>query len=210
MILRSVIATFILMWVCAYSAIAQQSSEEVYNAVKKKYGGASSLQCSFSSVLGGQQPITGTVKAKKGNKYVLNLGSRIITCNGETVWNYTKTTNTVVVSNYEDKGQISIEKVFFTFLNAYTTAATFSERTSKGEKYITLRLLPPSQDKEINGVKTISLGLSPKSLVMQRISLTDPTGTQLWKISSLKIDTKLPDSTFEFTPPKDAQVVDMR
>ena len=190
--------------------IAQQSSEEVYAAVKKKYGGASSLQCSFSSVLGGQPSIIGTVKAKKGNKFVLDLGSRIIACNGETVWNFTKTTNTVVVSNYVDKGQISIEKVFFTLLSAYTSATTFAERTSKGEKYITLRLLPPSPDKIINGVRSISLELSPKLLAIQRISLIDPSGTQLWKVSSLKTESKLSDSIFEFTPPKDAQVVDMR
>ncbi len=192
------------------STTAQQSSEEVYGAVKKKYGSASSLQCTFSSVLGTPPAITGTVKAKKGNKFVVDLGSRIITCNGETIWNFTKTTNSVVISKYEDKGQISIEKVFFTFLNAYTSAATFSEQTSKGEKYTTLRLLPSSPDKLISGVKSLSLALSPKSLVIQRISVTDPSGTQLWKISSLKTDQKFSDSVFEFTPPNNAQVVDMR
>lgn len=204
------ISSLVMGMLFSFTLSAQQKTEEVYNAVKKKYGSASSLQCNFSSVLGTQTPITGTVKAKKGNKFMLDLGSRIIVCNGETVWNYTKTTNTVVVSNYEDKGQISIEKVFFTYLNAYTSAATFSEQTSKGEKYTTLRLLPPTPEKVINGVKSISIALNPKTLAMQRISLTDPSGTQLWKISSLKTDTKLADSVFEFTPPKDVQVVDMR
>ncbi|MBS1536284.1 MAG: outer membrane lipoprotein carrier protein LolA [Bacteroidetes bacterium] len=193
-----------------HDASAHKSSEEVYNSIKKKYGSASSLQCTFSSAVGSQNSITGTVKAKKGNKYILNFGSRIIVCNGETIWNFTKISNSVVVSNYEDKGQISIEKVFFTFLNAYTSATVLSEQSSKGDKFITLRLLPESPDKIISGVRSISLSLSPKSLALQRISITDASSTQVWKISSLKTDITLSDSTFEFTAPKDAQVVDMR
>ncbi|MBI3259104.1 MAG: outer membrane lipoprotein carrier protein LolA [Ignavibacteriae bacterium] len=210
-LLKDILISSVVMGMLFHSTlIAQQKTGEVYSSVKKKYGSASSLQCNFSSVLGTQTPITGTVKAKKGNKFVLDLGSRVIVCNGETVWNYTKTTNTVVVSNYEDKGQISIEKVFFTYLNAYTSATTFAERTSKGEKYTTLRLLPPSPDKIINGVQSISIALNPKTFAIQRISLTDPSGNQMWKLSSLKTDSKLADSVFEFNPPKEVQVVDMR
>ena len=202
-----IIAAIILV---RHDASAQKSSEEVYNSIKKKYGSATSLQCAFSSDVGSQKSITGTVKAKKGNKYILNFGRRIIVCNGETIWNFTKISNSVVVSNYEDKGQISIEKVFFTFLNAYTSATVLSEQSSKGDKFITLRLLPESPDKIISGVRSISLALSPKSFAIQRISITDASSTQIWKISSLKSDVKLSDSTFEFTTPKDAQVVDMR
>ena len=151
----------------------------------------------------------GIVKAKKGNKFVLDLGERILVSNGVTVWNYSKSANSVVISNFEDKGQVSIEKVFFTFLQSYKASASFSEQTSTGQKLTTLRLVPPTPEDMISGVKSIELGLSPKTLDVLRITITDAS-TQKWNVSSLKINVKFPDSTFNFTPPKGVKSVDMR
>jgi len=150
------------------------------------------------------------VKAKKGNKFILDLGDRVLVSNGAVVWNYSKGANSVVISNFEDKGQISIEKVFFTFLKSYKPSAVLSEQTSKGPKLTTLRLLPPSSEGTINGVKSIELGLSPKTLEVLRISITDANSIQRWNVSSMKIDVKMPDSTFQFTPPQNAKTIDMR
>lgn len=191
-------------------AISQQTAEALYAAVVKKYGAMTSLRLNFSSMTGVQPAISGTVKAKRGNKYVLDMGDRVLMSNGVAVWNYAKGPNSVVISNFEDKGQISIEKVFFTFLKSYKASAVLAEQTSKGQKMTTLRLVPPTTEGMINGVKSIELGLSPKTLDVIRITITDANSTQRWEVSSMKIDVKLPDSTFQFTSPKGVKTVDMR
>ena len=55
---------------------------------------------------GVQPAISGTVKAKRGNKYVLDMGDRVPMSNGVAVWNYAKGPNSVVISNFfEDKAR---------------------------------------------------------------------------------------------------------
>jgi len=200
------------MLVCVAQTIAvgQQAADDLYRAVVKKYGAITALRLNFTSTNGAMPKVAGSVKAKKGNKFVLDLGDRVLVSNGAAVWNYSKAQNSVVVSNFEDKGQISIEKVFFTFLKSYKASAVLSEQTSKGQKLTTLRLIPPTSESMINGVKSLELGLSPKTLEVLRISITDANSTQKWEVSSMKIDGKMPDSTFVFSPPNGAKVVDMR
>ncbi|MBK9248904.1 MAG: outer membrane lipoprotein carrier protein LolA [Ignavibacteria bacterium] len=199
----------ILIGMVPSRGVCQQSAEQIYSAVVKKYGSMTSLKVNFISNPGSPMKGGGIVKAKKGNKFVLDLGERILVSNGVTVWNYSKSANSVVISNFEDKGQISIEKVFFTFLQSYKASASFSEQTSTGQKLTTLRLIPPTPEDMISGVKSIELGLSPKTLDVLRITITDAS-TQKWNVSSLKINVKFPDSTFNFTPPKGVKSVDMR
>ncbi len=199
-----------LVCVAQSSASSQQTADALYAAVVKKYGAMTSLRLNFTSINSTQPMMAGSVKAKKGNKFVLDLGDRVLVSNGIAVWNYSKGANSVVISNFEDKGQISIEKVFFTFLKSYKPSAVLSEQTSKGQKLTTLRLMPPSSEGTINGVKSIELGLSPKTLEVLRISITDANTTQRWNVSSMKIDVKMPDSTFQFSPPQNAKTIDMR
>ena len=199
-----------LMCVAHYSAFSQQTAEQLYAAVVKKYGSMTTLRLKFIASNGAVPTTAGSIKAKKGNKFVLDLGDRVLVSDGATIWNYSKPSNSVVMSNFEDKGQISIEKVFFTFLKSYKASAVLSEQTSKGQKLTTLRLMPPNGEGMINGVKSIELGLSPKTLEVLRISITEATSTQRWDVSSMKVDVKMPDSTFQFTPPKGAKSVDMR
>lgn len=200
----------ILFCVVPNIVFGQQTAEKLYGIIIKKYGSLSSLRMNFTSVNGAVIKATGSLKAKKGNKFVLDLGDRVLVSDGLTIWNYSKSSNSVVMSNFEDKGQISIEKVFFTFLKSYKASAVLSEQTSKGQKLTTLRLIPPDGEGMINGVKSIELGLSPKTLEVLRISITDAASTQRWDVSSMKINGNIPDSTFQFTPPKGVKSVDMR
>ncbi len=206
----TVVLCAMLLCVAQTIVLGQQSTENLYAAIIKKYGTITTLRLNFTSTNGALSAVAGSVKAKKGNKFILDLGDRVLVSNGAVVWNYSKGANSVVISNFEDKGQISIEKVFFTFLKSYKPSAVLSELTSKGPKLTTLRLLPPSSEGTINGVKSIELGLSPKTLEVLRISITDANSIQRWNVSSMKIDVKMPDSTFQFTPPQNAKTIDMR
>ncbi len=190
-------------------AYSQNDKKTEYNKLVEKYSGMKSLSTKF--ILDGNYRITGSIRAKKGNKYILDIGNRVVVSNGKTIWNYSKRSNNVIISNFDEKNMnFSIEQFFFSYLLAYIPTELKREATSKGAYNYVLKVEPEGQEKMLLGVNYIEIKYDPKNYEIKALNIAEGNQIQYWRLEDLKINPILNDALFEFNPPADAEIIDMR
>lgn len=191
---------------------SQVDNSSVFDNVLKKYSGVKSVAFSFSSK---EQPgYKGKIKAKLGNMYIIQSGSRDVYCNGKTIWNYTKNDNKVVVSSYEDAAgdELSLEKVFFNFLQQYKAVSVSKNLSSKGPPAYEIVLEPKNKAAKVSSVnlsKVIIL-VDRKNFSLLSITVNDNGALQTWNLTKIKLNVDTGDEVFTFKVPDGASVVDLR
>ncbi len=194
------------------AALSQDGITEVFNKVLKKYSGVKSVTFSFQSV---EKPdYKGMIKAKLGNKYIIETGSRTITCNGKTIWNYTPGNKKVVVSSYEEASsdELSIEKVFFNFLDGYKAVSVTKATSSVGPAAYTIVLQPKAKPTIISTINLtkVTIKVSRNDYTLLSLSVDDNGTVQTWTVRNIKLNNKLDNGIFNFTAPTGTSVVDLR
>jgi outer membrane lipoprotein-sorting protein len=192
------------------NAQAELSKESIYEQLKNTYKGMESI--SFNYSFSNNPNIYGSIKAKKGNKYIISMADRDIYCNGETIWNVSKYDKKAIISSYEEDYEeaLSIENIFFYFLDKYKPSKLAKENTSKGSSHYVLSLTPKGQDSEYQGIKAITLWLDYNDLEIEKVKLDSNNGINEFNISKVKRNKKIKNSDFEFEVPADMEVIDFR
>lgn len=189
---------------------SQTDKAEVYNRLVEKYGNMSSVSMKFRQKVE-EMEVDASLTAKRQNKYALNLSGRVIVCNGKTIWNYDAVENTVIISNFERfEYEVSIEEFFFSFLNNYKPSRLLTQATSDGRYVLILALSPESADKMINGVSYIEVWLDKNSYDIVAIEVDSDIGKQHWDFDYIKVNPDIAEDKFEYTPPEDSKVIDLR
>jgi outer membrane lipoprotein-sorting protein len=200
-----------LLFLCGMlsGAFKQPSSpttaEELFAAVQKKYTEGASLRIKFRME---EEQLQGALALKRGNKYILELGNgRTIICNGKTVWNYDAVQKKVVVSSFHDNpDNISPERIFLNFPRGYTP--TLSNGNTRNEAVLTL--LPAKVRDQVGDMQRVTLRLTREPLTLTSIGIFDGSAQHDWTISSIKPDAGLTDAAFEWKPPQEAHIIDLR
>jgi len=197
---------FLFLFLLTYS-LSAQSKDDVFSKIVKKYKNISSISFSFQN-----EEITGfygNLKAKKNNKYIIEANDRIIKCNGKTLWNYSISEKKVIISDFEESyvEENSIETIFFNFLNDYEPNDLKSEQASKSNSLI-LSLRKKKTASKLNN--DIKIWLDSKSLIPIKLQINNNNEKSNWLVSNLKTDLNLSDSQFNFTIPKDTEIIDLR
>lgn len=189
---------------------AQNSKDEIFNRLSKKYSNISTVQISFISK--DNPHMAGSVKAKRGNKYILKSEGHEFICNGKTIWNYDYQNNKVIKSEFEaQNSEASLENIFFSFIKDYYPDNLYTENSSKaGSSYSVLVLKPKNEKKKISGIKELKLNLNIKSLNISAIYITQKNKTHGWNITGINTNIKIPDSYFNFKIPKNAKVIELK
>lgn len=197
----------ILSFFIALVANAQNDKVEAYNKVLEKYGELATISLKFKSL--DNSKLEGSIEAKSGNKYVLRMGSRIITCNGKTIWNYSIDDNNVIVSKFDPSlHSNSIEKLFFSLIESFSPTELKKESSSKGTSFTMLTLANKDNNAKFE-FDAIKLWLN-SSYEIESFSLMKKKSEERWAISNLTTNKKISDKTFNFTPPKGAEIIDLR
>jgi outer membrane lipoprotein-sorting protein len=186
---------------------AQNSKDEVFAQLRKKYGSMHALEVSFSSL----EPVSGikgTLKALRSGKYHLTVSDRTIVCNGNSIWNYVPARKNVTINSVKSRPSTSLDIVLFTFLYNYQPKA-LQEFTIGNSIYHGLELIPKS-GKTAMGIKSLTLFVKKGGFEIKRIQAVEGNQTLIWDIQSLKINTSLRESLFTFSPPKDTEILDLR
>lgn len=186
---------------------AQNSKDEVFAQLRKKYGSMQALEVSFSSL----EPVSGikgTLKALRSGKYHLTVSDRTIVCNGNSIWNYVPARKNVTINSVKSRPSTSLDIVLFTFLYNYQPKA-LQEFTIGNSIYHGLELIPKS-GKTAMGIKSLTLFVKKGGFEIKRIQAVEGNQTLIWDIQSLKINTSLRESLFTFSPPKDTEILDLR
>lgn len=198
----------LLFLIITLPCLSQASKDKIFSKLKDKYGNVSSLSLEFSMQEGG---IKGTLNARKGNKYRMDFGSRLIICNGKTIWNYSPDDNKSVISNFEaNSQQISLEDIFFSFIDIFEPIDMKAVVTSRGRNSYMLKLKPKSESKHFRMIKEVNIWIDRRNYSLQSFQVIEEGQTLTWRISKLKIKENFSDDLFEFQVPKGCTVVDLR
>lgn len=151
--------------------------------------------------------ITGTLYLKKGNKYRIETDDKVIVTNGKISWVYLPETQQVLIDNFRnDKNTITPDKFLLNVPSDYFAVLLSTVKTDSSELF-TLRLTPKSDNSFIRSIRIVI----DSSWAVRSAEISDMNDTRYtYTVDSLKINTDIPDSEFEFIPPKGAQVVDLR
>jgi outer membrane lipoprotein-sorting protein len=203
------IIVIILILTISANLYSQLDKETVYKKITEKYGNAKSITMNFN--LSSQPGMKGTLKASRGNKYFVKLKDRTLVCNGKTVWNYSTKDNNVVISNFESsENDFSIESFFFNFLNNYKPVKFVKESSSDGNYSYVLTLEAASKASQKGGIKSAFVRIDIETYSILNVEIVTDSGVQSWDLKKIITNVNLPDKIFEFTPPKDSKIVDLR
>lgn len=191
----------------ALSQSFSQTKEELFSQLSSRFTKASSISFDFQSEE--MKSFIGTIKAKKGNKYIIEASGRIIKCNGKTLWNYSIQDKQVIISDFNEsylEGS-SIETIFFKFLNEYEPIDLKREHSSKSSSLLLIMKKKGSSAKDNN---EIHIWLEHKTHNPLKIQMVNNNEKSNWLISNLKTDLTLSDSQFKLSIPKEVEIIDLR
>ena len=205
MIMKIVVAISICL--CMFALYAN-ANDNIAKRFQKKYSQITSIAVKFR--IDNQKEIL-SVKAKKGNKFVLEQKSSIVYCDGTTVWNYNTLTNKCMISRRDIHNETtSIDDVFLGVLQSYVIEKIMTiNKSDLGNGYMIL-MKPRSKEDMIHGIESVQVTVDKKTLQLQSLQFKDNAGNHTIIISSLRVNEKMDNAEFTFTPSKSVTVIDLR
>ncbi len=212
------LAVITLVWLITMTSTASaQTAEEYYALIRKQCASAQTIRVRFATEptdrSSTQLVMRGTMILKRDKKFRLEIGSRTIICNGSTLWNVAN--NTVVISSYTpNTSSMSPEMLFLDFPVDYAASLAREQDSRYGSTRL-LTLTPKNAQNMVGGLERVLIRFkhtSPKDRVVIQSVEAQPQGTSALRIAIQDLQTNLTvqDSVFEFVPPKDMKVIDMR
>ena len=208
------IALVVSSIVCIPAVQAQTASkdaDQIMKKVKKTLDGMSTLSCSFEwnhvwKTVDRNQHIEGTLQLKKPYKLRVEYSAKTIVVDGKTVWSYSPKNKQVEITKFESE-----EKEFPTpqgIFNRYAdrrAALSGNDRMNGRETYVITLAAQAADGKNVTVWVDRTLNFPVKT---EEVSPNGDISTYI--LSDVRINGKISDSVFTFTPPEGTDVVDMR
>jgi len=180
--------------------------------VRTAYRETGGLRAAFTQVIGSafaddSARVTGTV-VLSGDKYRVETSGQTVVTDGTTTWIYSPADSQVVVNDAAaEDGPITPES--FLTASSQNYEVTGRQATSRdGTPHVVLRLAATADTARF---ETAALWVRRADRVVTRLRATDRDGATFdLRLRNITLQTPLPDSTFVFDPPSDAEVVDLR
>jgi chaperone LolA len=203
---RLAIAAFAFCVLFSSALYAGDAAHDLLSRIVDRYSHASGVVAKFAEEGAGDN-VHGTITFKGKDKFRLELDDKTIVCNGKVIWIYTPSQNRVTIDAYHQKSN-SLTPEFFIAKVPDNAHARILEQGSG--KYTRMLLEPPTED-AWGFIKSLTIDVEESNATIHKVEIaSQDSAPRVITIQSLKLDTKPAESTFEFTPPKDATVVDLR
>ena len=182
-----------------------QNKEVVFNDLLKKYGDINTIE-----ILSKSYGKNVSLKAKKGNKFIMDIDELQSISNGKKVWSYNKKRKFVIVSNYDDCSQesvfnLSLDNFFFNVVqNLFPISLSSVTSTNSGKQ----NLLKLQNKDKLHDIREVNLWLNDKMTKIEEIEVITNDFSQKFQISKLEINQNFPDTIFEFQIPTDVEVIE--
>lgn len=181
--------------------LLSQTKEEIFGNLVKKLENAKNITFSFSSLE--DKNYVGTLIANSQDRYRLTQKNKLIVCDGISVWNFTPSEKQVLISRFKPNSASAIQSIFFDIKQNYIPTNATKVKIAKSYQW---QLSLKSRN---NPDDTINLTLDKKYNV---IGVNFKIGTSIGnlKISKIRINSKIQESTFIFKSPKGIEELDLR
>lgn len=204
---------FLIFYIIFFEFVFSQTktAKEIMQSVSKKYSEISNLKCEFTqttilSKIKKTQKIDGTLSLKKVNKFLIQYEHQTISCDGKTVWTYVKQNNQVLIDNYkDDKSSMSIDKIILNNFESFFS--TFIKEEKIDEKNFNVIKLTPKDDKST--IQNLKVWI--KDDIIKKVETVDKKqNSTTYFIKEIKFNQNINDDLFNFIPPKETEIIDLR
>ncbi|MFC2133510.1 outer membrane lipoprotein chaperone LolA [Bacteroidota bacterium] len=198
---------FVLLVILFTASLHAQDAEVILNDIQKKFQTIQDLKAGFNQSAkdnAGRMQFenTGTFNYKKPNKFRIELDILTIISDNESLWNYDKNQNRVLINYVSDEpSSFSFERYIMEYPSQCDVSIVNEANGSA------LLLIPVNLNMEFNSVKL----WHDKNYIVNRIEIVDLNDLIITiTLNNIVINQSLPESKFNFTPPKGSQVIDLR
>ena len=163
------------------------------------------VKFNFSNI---EQTFSGTLTMKKPNRYRVESEHQTLVTDGSAVWSFSPANKQVLVDRYkENHNSLSPEKFLLNLPAQYYSTLLKTEKIGNADAFV-LKLVPKDDQSFITSVK---MWVESGSWLVRRVLIVDMNDTETdYTITDMKLNTRVPDSLFSFTPPAGTEVVDLR
>jgi len=198
----------IILIVLLAGIINAQTADEVVRKIQNKFSTIDDLKANFTQIIYSSGKNTPTVLKgkfffKKVNNLRIEVKDRLIVSNGTTVWNFDKSNNKVIISNYDnDYTSFSLPDI----INSYPDLCS-KEIVGKKAGITEVKLTP--NDDRLN-FKSVLLAVNNND-VIERVEITDYNNMRLvFELDSVQLNNNLSGQLFNFEPTEGVEVIDLR
>lgn len=180
------------------------ASEKLLKNLQNKYEKVKDLSADFKQSTNGKAILNGKFFFKKEDKLRIEFKSSTLISDGATNWSYNQKENKVIISKNDENNAspFSLRKVLFDYPKECVVASEMDNGTE-------LLVLTPNKDSSI-GYSLIKIWINNENLI-NRIVLKDKADNLIQiDFSKYKVNQKISDSKFNFTPPEGSKVIDLR
>lgn len=205
------IPLFALMLVLIPAASGAEELKEILSKLQERYESITTLQAEFnqevsSRGMGRPEIASGKVWFKKPGKMRWEYSSPagdLIVGDGNTVWVYQPDLNQAI----EREVNAAASRMATDFLSGVGDLEKEFEARLADSKSDAWRLVLTPR-KESPNIKSLSIEVDKKSLLIKRTAVTDHFGTETRvEFREASVNPPVPDALFSFTPPQGARVV---
>lgn len=193
------------------SVLFSQSASDILTKVQTKFRDINNFSATINQTYNKTQSqtgnkMTGKFLYKKKNKFNVEFGVTNIISDGETIWNYNKSSKHVVISNLqEDPTSFSLERFVFDYPSQCVMKLIKNNEAKNGDEL--LELIPNNQKLQFKKARIL---VSSDGMI-SKLEITDFTDVQyIFQFSDIKIDLDLPGTKFTYIPPKGIKIIDLR
>jgi outer membrane lipoprotein carrier protein len=201
------------MMVLAWGLLQAQTAHEVLEKAREKFESLRDAELKFVQVTrfplsGVEQRSKGLLQMKKPNCYRIESEDRVVVTDGKTVWSYSPANNQVLIDHFKmDEGAFSPDRILSAAPRDYASTLLGEEKLGSLQAYV-VKLLP-SEDGSF--VKSMKLWIATSDDLTRKVEIVDANGKETtYTVSDLRTNIGLPDGRFVYTPPRGADVVDLR
>lgn len=152
---------------------------------------------------------SGSLKAKKGNKYRITSKDRVIVCDGKKIWNYAVKEKKVIVSTFDEESSgLSIETIFFDLLKNAEIGAFAKENSNNMKNLYSVAIKLSNAEKKKHKIDNLTLLIDEKMQV-KFLLFSYKGDKQEIKINKLAMNPKLKDKDFKLNVPKNVEQIDI-
>jgi outer membrane lipoprotein carrier protein len=181
---------------------AQTEGDQYLKSLQNKFNTIKDFTANIEQTNSGKSSLSGKIYFMKENNFRIEFGNSLIVSDGKSSWNHNKKENKVIITDYEEDGSLfSINYLVYQFP---------AQCDLKGEQNGNLRKLTLTPKSRTSNLGEVTLWINNDDLI-EKIQTNDAaSGLMELSFSNLKINQTLPGSLFQFSPPQESKIIDLR
>ena len=184
-----------------------QAGADLLARVQQTYSNAGSFQADFTQSIdgaSGSESVEGTLRVS-GDRFSVAAGGQRFVTDGVTTWLHNEATNQVIVNDFDSGETVFAPSRFLTDASSKYRVVSSTDAGS-GQTDLLLR---PSDASEF--FDKVTLRVRRSDAAVTRIELSDLNGTTMrYTLRNVRMGSRQGADAFRFTPPRGAEVVDLR